>query len=104
MGLASGITNRFRIASEQNAMRACLVVETGDASPSEWSLQGRDVIKLGRNRDNPIVLRGEHVSRFHAEIFRENGRWRLRDCGTINGTYLNGTRIVGTALLEHGCE
>ncbi len=85
-------------------MRARLTIENGDASPPESLLDGKSIVKLGRNKANDLILRDKHASRFHAEIFRENGRWRLRDCGTTNGTRLNGQRITSTVVLEHGCE
>ena len=45
-------------------MHARLTVENGNASPREWPLQERDVVKLGRNKTNDIILRDEHASRF----------------------------------------
>jgi DNA-binding NtrC family response regulator/pSer/pThr/pTyr-binding forkhead associated (FHA) protein len=61
-------------------------------------------LKIGRYRENALILRGEHVSRFHAEIYCEAERWFIRDCGTTNGTRLNGERIEQPTELSDGQE
>src|SRR5262249_23655112 len=53
---------------------------------------------------NTIVLRDQHASRWHAEIYCQNCHWFLRDCDSVNGTRLNNQRIKGTVALEHGHE
>ncbi|WP_428194584.1 FHA domain-containing protein [Deinococcus saxicola] len=30
----------------------------------------------------------EHISRRHAELYREEGRWAVRDLGSTNGVYI----------------
>src|SRR5437764_10102337 len=85
-------------------MRARLVVEAGQAFPATLDLKTGQVVKLGRNRGNTIVLRDQHASRWHAEIAPEDGSWMLRDCGTTNGTRLEGTRISRATPLEDGQE
>ncbi|WP_051655268.1 FHA domain-containing protein [Deinococcus marmoris] len=30
----------------------------------------------------------EHISRRHAELYREQGRWTVRDLGSTNGVYI----------------
>jgi transcriptional regulator with GAF, ATPase, and Fis domain len=83
-------------------MRAWLTIESGEGSPRTYELPSDRPLKLGRNRNNCIVLRGEHVSRWHAEIYQEAERWLIRDCGTINGTRLNGERIHQPTELTDG--
>jgi predicted component of type VI protein secretion system len=51
--------------------------------------------KIGRQReDNHIVLVSPQVSRFHAEIDVSDDAVVLRDLGSGNGTYLNGTSVT----------
>jgi hypothetical protein len=50
--------------------------------------------RIGRDRENDIVIAGDHVSRHHAEIAFENERYVLRDLGSKNGTFVNGTRLT----------
>ena len=48
------------------------------------SFQG-DVLRIGRMRENDIVISNASVSRFHAVLKRENGRVILEDTGSENG-------------------
>jgi Nif-specific regulatory protein len=83
-------------------MRARLIVETGDAFPRAYELKDSEIVRLGRNRTCAIVLGDRFASREHAEIFPEQGKWKLRDCRTTNGTRVNGQRISRPMPLEHG--
>ncbi len=85
-------------------MRARLSIESGQAFPPALEFRPGEAVKLGRNRGNTIVLRDQHASRWHAEIVPEDDAWLLRDCGTTNGTRLNGTRITQATALENGSE
>ncbi|RMG17730.1 MAG: FHA domain-containing protein [Planctomycetota bacterium] len=64
-----------------------------DGGPEQvWELQG-DVLTLGSKPGNHIVLAGEGVSRYHAELVREEGEWYLKDLGARNGVFIAGERI-----------
>ncbi|MEW2464951.1 FHA domain-containing protein [Streptomyces sp. NPDC046994] len=59
-------------------------------------------VTFGRNSDNTVVISSLSVSRFHAEIvFDENEGYVLRDCGSSNGTQVNG-EDVDSRLLQPG--
>ncbi|MFQ5614231.1 MAG: FHA domain-containing protein, partial [Anaerolineae bacterium] len=58
--------------------------------------------RLGRERDNEIVLVDPKVSRYHAQISLERSRWVISDLGSANGTYLNGQVILTSLALEPG--
>lgn len=50
-------------------------------------------VSIGRASECTIPIKDRYLSRKHAEIvFAENG-WTLKDCGSANGTYLNGMRV-----------
>ncbi len=55
---------------------------------------------IGRETDCAICVPERAVSRRHAQIVYEAGRWVLRDLGGANGTMLDG-RFVREAELEH---
>jgi NADH dehydrogenase len=59
-----------------------------------------DMLKLGRDADNHIVVNDERVSRFHAVLKREDKGYVLEDIGTLNGTYVNDQRIQRRVLEE----
>jgi Nif-specific regulatory protein len=83
-------------------MHARLTIESGDGTPRACELPPDRPVTLGRNRSNTIVLQDQHASRWHAEIYLEDGRWLIRDCGTLNGTKLNGQRIQQPTPLANG--
>src|SRR5690606_8255897 len=55
-------------------------------------------VGLGRAEGNDVVILENGVSRRHASISFEDGRWVLRDLGTANGTFLNGSRVEAEYL------
>ncbi|MEZ0074335.1 hypothetical protein ABH927_003695 [Planotetraspora sp. GP83] len=59
---------------------------------------------VGRGSACDLVLADLTVSRVHAELRRENDSWLLVDLGSMNGTRLNGWRLVGPARVRAGDE
>jgi hypothetical protein len=58
---------------------------------------------IGRARHCDLLLQDETVSRRHAELQREGGRWMLRDLGSTNGTW-DGAWRVGETEVDGGSE
>ena len=61
-----------------------------------------EVVTVGRGPESDIFLDDVTVSRKHAEIFRrerpqEKG-FRIRDAGSLNGTYVNRVRVDSVDL------
>jgi pSer/pThr/pTyr-binding forkhead associated (FHA) protein len=61
----------------------------------------RPVFVIGRRDSADLTIAYSVVSREHAEIAVENGRYVLRDKASRFGTYVNGERIDERAL-QHG--
>ena len=59
-------------------------------------------ITVGSAPDNDVVLDDRTVSRLHALFERLPGGWTVRDLGSRNGTFLNGTRIGEVTVLRPG--
>jgi hypothetical protein len=60
-----------------------------------------DLLTIGRSRECEVMLADPNVSRKHAEVRREGGRWIVADLGSTNGIKVNGRR-VDRAQLEPG--
>ena len=60
--------------------------------------------RVGRDPDSEIVLPDPSVSRRHARIQFESGRWLLIDAGSRHGTFLNGQQLETEKPVEidHG--
>jgi Sigma-54 interaction domain/FHA domain len=52
-----------------------------------------DFCRIGTHSSNDLVLQDSAVSRFHCRLLREEGAWRVRDWGSLNGTRLENVRI-----------
>ena len=53
---------------------------------------------IGRTSTNDIPVENLAISRRHAEIVREQGRFLLRDLHSSNGTFVNGVRVTEKEL------
>ncbi len=65
------------------------------------SLNEASVVSIGRGVAASLMLSDVGVSRHHAVVEMYGRRARLTDCGSSNGTMVNGVR-VSTVELEHG--
>lgn len=71
------------------------------ASGATRSLQlQEDVITIGRDASNTITINHPMVSRFHARITGSPAGYFLQDLNSVNGTYVNGSRVSGMAELK----
>ena len=61
-----------------------------------------EMITLGRASDCTIPIKDRFLSRKHAEIVHDRGTWFVRDCGSVNGTLLNGVKIADSVPLRAG--
>ncbi|HMK08412.1 MAG TPA: FhaA domain-containing protein [Anaerolineales bacterium] len=53
----------------------------------------RPLINVGRRLDNQLILDDPHVSRTHAQIRANEGRFVLFDLGSTGGTLVNGHKV-----------
>lgn len=58
--------------------------------------------RIGRERDNDVVILDPKMSRYHAQISMEAGQWLLADLGSSNRTFLNGVAINEPMPLHGG--
>ncbi len=57
---------------------------------------------IGRHPDNSIQILDRIISKEHAQVLKNpDGRFMLRDLGSLNGTYVGGSR-VSDHILRHG--
>jgi pSer/pThr/pTyr-binding forkhead associated (FHA) protein len=79
-----------------------LVVTAGPRQGAHWVLD-EGTWEAGRTPSAWILLDDVTVSRRHAAFTVESGRLEMRDLGSTNGTYVNGTR-ADHATLQAGDE
>jgi len=61
-----------------------------------------EVCRIGTHSSNHVVLRDPTVSRFHCKLTRSGSIWRVQDCGSLNGTTLDGVRVRDAELALEG--
>jgi len=52
-----------------------------------------ETVTIGSKPENAIVLGGDGISRYHAEVAREGAVWVLKDLGARNGLFVAGKKI-----------
>lgn len=89
----AGRATRRRLADYLQAPRPLAFVLPSGAQKS---------FTIGRDADCDLVLADMTVSRSHAGLRREAGRWLLSDVGSTNGTRINGWRVTEPVPLRAG--
>lgn len=67
-------------------------------------LPTRESVLLGRSRACDCVVTEASVSRRHAQLTYRDGTWRLQDLASLNGTFLNGARVIDEIEVAPGDE
>src|SRR5215212_2814532 len=81
--------------------RAEVTVYSPLFSPFRHPLEG-SAFSIGRASDCAIPIKDRYLSRKHAEIVAVGAAWVLKDLGSANGTYLNGSRVERDEMLKGG--
>ena len=76
---------------------ALLVVQRGPNAGARFLLDA-DRTTAGREPSSDIFLDDVTVSRRHAEFVRDGDAFRVRDVGSLNGTYVNRDRVDDVPL------
>jgi pSer/pThr/pTyr-binding forkhead associated (FHA) protein len=76
-----------------------LVIMRGSEAGSKFLLD-KDTTTCGRHPSSDIFLDDITVSRRHAEVQREGGRFLVKDTGSLNGTYVNRERVDVAELVS----
>lgn len=80
-----------------------LVIRAGGGRVGESFAVDRERMSIGRRPDAEVFLDDVTVSRDHAVLISRGDQWYLDDCGSLNGTYVNRSRI-DSHRLEEGDE
>lgn len=60
----------------------------------------KNIITIGRNGTNDIVISDSVISSRHAQIFILEGMYFIMDLGSTNGTKVNSARVIPTAKVQ----
>ena len=98
---------RLRIGGSDPTEMVTLVYLSPSDEPDQTSQQviqfsESKVLSIGRDKANDVVLNAPTVSRVHAQVERIGERYRVRDLGSANGTFVNGQAIHGDTWVTVG--
>jgi pSer/pThr/pTyr-binding forkhead associated (FHA) protein len=77
-----------------------LVIRAGGGRVGESFAVEGERMSIGRRPDCEVFLDDVTVSRDHALLIHRGDAWYLDDCGSLNGTYVNRSRIESQRLEE----
>ncbi len=78
-----------------------LIMRTGPTPGATFTLEG-DQLNIGRDSTNEITINDAEISRHHARLTFQGGKYVLEDLGSTNGTFVNGQRLAGPRVLKAG--
>lgn len=78
-----------------------LTMRSGPNPGTVYALDSEQ-ISIGRDSSNEISVNDAEVSRRHARLTFQGGKYVLEDMGSTNGTFVNGQRLTGPRVLKSG--
>ena len=92
-----GIVETQRIRPDEKVVPPQILVTLEEGERIK-KLRFREGFLIGRGNECHVVLEDNAVSRVHAEVQFEQGRWWIRDLQSTNGTYVNGECLERASL------
>ena len=74
-------------------MKCKILVKFKEAVIKDIPLE-KDIVTIGRNPNNDIVLDNPAVSSFHGRLVREGDMYLIEDLGSTNGTFIGDKRVT----------
>jgi transcriptional regulator with GAF, ATPase, and Fis domain len=91
-GSQQDVTSRVAPAHTMRIWSVVLAVVDGPSRGARAAV-GSEIARVGTADGNDLVLADRTVSRFHCELSLRGNTIILRDCGSTNGTVVDGVRV-----------
>ena len=89
--------------ADRRALATIEVLSDGPLKGARFPVE-RPVIHIGRSAENDVRIADDSVSGAHATLLRRGSVWHLIDLASTNGTFLDGRRIEGEAIIQGSAE
>jgi pSer/pThr/pTyr-binding forkhead associated (FHA) protein len=100
MSMPADETQEELSALDETIAGPALVVRSGGGRAGETFRPAGERTLIGRSPECDIFLDDVTVSRRHAELRADEGRFTIRDLGSLNGTFVNRRRIESIDLQD----
>src|SRR3954468_17498543 len=87
---AATLAKEMQKAKEQEA---CLIIIRGTPQGHRFFLT-QDEMTIGRDATADICLADQSISRKHAKVIKSEGKYKMTDLGSANGTWINDRRVA----------
>jgi pSer/pThr/pTyr-binding forkhead associated (FHA) protein len=77
------------------------VMRSGPTPGATFSVEG-DQLTIGRDSSSGVAINDAEISRKHARLTFQGGKYVIEDLGSTNGTFVNGQRLVSAVVLKSG--
>lgn len=98
-----GVTEEQARASANRAPKASLEIVRGPFAGACFQVE-RAVCSIGRGEESDVRVRDDTVSTTHATLLRKQGAWFVVDLRSMNGTFVDGSRVSGERELHPGAR
>lgn len=99
--ITRGVTEERAREVASRVPTASLEIVRGPFSGASFQIE-RAVCSLGRGEENDVRIRDDTVSLTHATLLRKRGAWFVVDLRSMNGTFVDGSRVSGERELHPG--
>jgi pSer/pThr/pTyr-binding forkhead associated (FHA) protein len=101
--IAPGVTEERAREMANRVPTASLEIVRGPFTGACFQVE-RAVCSIGRGEENDVRVRDDTVSLTHATLLRKRGAWFVVDLRSMNGTYVDGSRVSGERELHPGAR
>jgi pSer/pThr/pTyr-binding forkhead associated (FHA) protein len=89
--------------ADRRALATIEILSDGPLKGARFPVE-RPVIHIGRSAENDVRIADDSVSGAHATLLRRGSVWHLIDLASTNGTFVDGRRIDGEAIIQGAAE
>lgn len=89
--------------SDRRSLATIEVLTDGPLKGARFPIE-RPVVHVGRSAENDVRIADDSVSGAHATLLRRGSVWHLIDLASTNGTFVDGRRIDGEAIIQGAAE
>ncbi|HEU4722336.1 MAG TPA: FHA domain-containing protein, partial [Gemmatimonadaceae bacterium] len=101
--ITRGVSEEDARAAANRALVASLEIVRGPFAGACFQLE-KAVCSIGRGEENDVRIRDDTVSSAHATLLRKRGAWFVVDLRSMNGTFVDGSRVSGERELHPGAR